>query len=104
MSNKEVDLFEWLAEGYKKGFISDLYCQNHDMFHMEDAELYEALYEEEGDMDFCYPVVRVKTGIYKDLEKVEKSIQSNRIVETHGNVFVVDFSQALERIEPKPEE
>lgn len=98
MANREIELFKWLAEGYDKGFCSDLYCQNHDMVQSEDSELFDSLMDED-DMDFCWPVIRVKTGIYRDLEQVRKSIEpieSIESIESYDNVLVVDFGQAIE--------
>jgi len=54
------DLFEWLKEGYSSGFISEIYCQNHEAYAMEDADKFSNLSEEADGPDFCWSVVRLK--------------------------------------------
>jgi len=54
------DLWEWLKEGHAAGFISDIYCQNHEAFTHEDSDKFSDLYEEADGPDFCWSVVRIK--------------------------------------------
>lgn len=48
------DFFKWIDLGREKGWISQMYCSTHDIL---DEDL--RLSEEEQDMDFCIPVVKV---------------------------------------------
>ena len=59
MFKRKSKLKAWLVKGYKKGYISDIFCMNHDGYAMEDSELIEQLIEEH-DNDYCLSVVRVK--------------------------------------------
>ena len=56
------DIWEWLKEGYAAGFISDVYCQNHQHSTVEDEAEFGELYEEADGLDFCWSVVNIKWG------------------------------------------
>ena len=59
MDKRRRELNAWLLKGYKKGYISDVFCMNHDGYAPEDTELLTELIEE-YDNDYCLSVVRVK--------------------------------------------
>tara|TARA_B100000902_G_scaffold343586_1_gene348352 strand:- start:894 stop:1151 length:258 start_codon:yes stop_codon:yes gene_type:complete len=58
--NRSKEIWEWLKEGFAAGFISDVYCQNHDAFAMEDSDEFSELFEEADGSDFCWSVVNIK--------------------------------------------
>ena len=44
------------------GYCTDVYCDHHQIHAPEDKEVFHFLYEEhEGNRDFCWPVVRLRT-------------------------------------------
>ena len=59
MDKRRRKLNTWLLKGYKKGYISDVFCTNHDTYAHEDLDLFTELIEK-YDSDYCLSVVRVK--------------------------------------------
>ena len=52
----------WLKIGMEAGYCTDVYCSHHQIHANEDREVFHFLYEEhEGNRDFCWPVVRLRT-------------------------------------------
>ena len=51
----------WVQYGVEKGFCSPSYCSVHDISHADDYdEIVELIEDDDGDADFCWPVVRIK--------------------------------------------
>jgi hypothetical protein len=59
----ESDFVRWLAEGYDKGYCSELYCENHDGVHRDDEAEWQEYWEQYGERDFCWAVVHVHYGV-----------------------------------------
>ena len=56
-----INVDAWVQYGVDKGFCSPSYCGIHDIAHPDDAdEMNELIEDYEGNIDFCWPVVRLK--------------------------------------------
>ena len=74
MKGKDRTLEDWVREGIEKGFCTETYCDTHDAYAQEDAEVLSELFELSGG-DHCMQVVRIKVDPleaqlenYKELE------------------------------------
>lgn len=63
--SKKRTLESWVREGIDQGFCTEVYCDTHDAYAQEDAEVLSELFELSGG-DHCMPVVRIKSDSLED--------------------------------------
>ena len=77
-----LTLEQWLEMGIEKGFCTPTYCDQHDSYHQEDADVLSELFEFSGG-DHCMTVVRIKTSeLHDQLEHYQQEeVEERRSIE-----------------------